>query len=330
MGEREEANGPWGDGFNETLFSDFTGFAGGVWDTENNGDHFGAREYHKIHGSWLSPDPAGLAAVDMTNPQTWNRYAYVMNNPVSFVDPLGLYLMDCAWYCVMGGANVVDGQLQTVYSSSGLGSQAATQCPNNDCSVFTRTYSGNSGGNFSLLAGVNGLTWINNNNGDELTSSAASEVGLGDPQSGLPSNLFPGTPQEYWGPFLQGFNAALKDLKRKKCARFYGGQGSARMSATMYRIFDLGNSGVGARTEDPTSVFINSNGPYMNYSPTVGQAGPFGLYWTQPQFQAFILLHELGHQLSPITGFQPDASPPGGPANPLNRAQSMKVIGACF
>ncbi len=37
------------------------------------------------------PDPAGLAAVDLTNPQTWNRYAYVANNPLSTVDPLGMY-----------------------------------------------------------------------------------------------------------------------------------------------------------------------------------------------------------------------------------------------
>jgi len=39
---------------------------------------------------WISPDPAGLGAVDPSNPQTWNRYAYVGNNPLSNVDPLGL------------------------------------------------------------------------------------------------------------------------------------------------------------------------------------------------------------------------------------------------
>jgi RHS repeat-associated protein len=47
------------------------------------------REYG-IQGHWPSPDPAGLAAVDPANPQSWNRYAYVMNSPEDFVDPLGL------------------------------------------------------------------------------------------------------------------------------------------------------------------------------------------------------------------------------------------------
>ena len=41
-------------------------------------------------GRWMRPDPAGVAAVDSSNPQTWNRYAYVTNNPVSFTDPTGL------------------------------------------------------------------------------------------------------------------------------------------------------------------------------------------------------------------------------------------------
>lgn len=48
------------------------------------------REYHPGQGRWISPDPAGLSAVDPTNPQTWNRYAYVANSPLTATDPLGL------------------------------------------------------------------------------------------------------------------------------------------------------------------------------------------------------------------------------------------------
>ena len=47
------------------------------------------REYRTAHGRWTQPDPAGLGVVDPTNPQTWNRYAYVLNNPMAMVDLLG-------------------------------------------------------------------------------------------------------------------------------------------------------------------------------------------------------------------------------------------------
>jgi len=48
------------------------------------------RRYPPAQGRWISPDPAGLGAVDISNPQTWNRYAYVANNPLNAIDPLGL------------------------------------------------------------------------------------------------------------------------------------------------------------------------------------------------------------------------------------------------
>jgi RHS repeat-associated protein len=51
---------------------------------------FPAREYSSTQGRWLSPDPAGMAAVDSTDPQTWNRYAYVRNSPLNTTDPFGL------------------------------------------------------------------------------------------------------------------------------------------------------------------------------------------------------------------------------------------------
>ncbi|MGH9506607.1 MAG: RHS repeat-associated core domain-containing protein, partial [Terriglobales bacterium] len=51
---------------------------------------FPFREYSSIQGRWLSPDPAGLAAVNPANPQTWNAYAYVANQPLEYTDPTGL------------------------------------------------------------------------------------------------------------------------------------------------------------------------------------------------------------------------------------------------
>src|SRR5207245_4975790 len=38
-------------------------------------------------GRWLSPDPIGG---DISNPQSLNRYAYVLNNPTNLIDLLGL------------------------------------------------------------------------------------------------------------------------------------------------------------------------------------------------------------------------------------------------
>ncbi len=61
------------------------------------------RQYQPQQSRWVSPDPAGLAAANPSDPQTWNRYAYVRNSPLSFTDPLGLILDPCGWDCGGGG-----------------------------------------------------------------------------------------------------------------------------------------------------------------------------------------------------------------------------------
>ena len=48
------------------------------------------RGYNTSQGRWLRPDPAGIGAANPANPQSWNRYAYVMNGPLSATDRLGL------------------------------------------------------------------------------------------------------------------------------------------------------------------------------------------------------------------------------------------------
>ena len=65
-------------------------FTGQYRDTETGLDYFGARYYALAIGRFLSADPASLAAVDPSDPQTWNQYAYVRNNPLDTTDPTGM------------------------------------------------------------------------------------------------------------------------------------------------------------------------------------------------------------------------------------------------
>lgn len=69
-------------------------FTGKERDTESGLDYFGARYYGSNMGRMMSPDPSGLALADITNPQSFNLYSYVLNNPLRNVDPNGL---ECIW-----------------------------------------------------------------------------------------------------------------------------------------------------------------------------------------------------------------------------------------
>jgi RHS repeat-associated protein len=92
------AYGPYGESY-ATTGTDLN-FTGQNQDTVPGTYDFLYREYHPGQGRWISPDPAGLAAVDPANPQTWNRYAYVLNSPLNLIDPLGLryaWMADCLY-----------------------------------------------------------------------------------------------------------------------------------------------------------------------------------------------------------------------------------------
>lgn len=90
----DRAYAPFGEPYVETATTN-RDFTGQTQDTTLGLYDFLFRQQSSAQGRWLVPDPAGLAAVDITNPQTWNRYAYVANNPLSFLDPLGLEIVDC-------------------------------------------------------------------------------------------------------------------------------------------------------------------------------------------------------------------------------------------
>jgi RHS repeat-associated protein len=69
-------------------------FTGKERDAESGLDNMDARYFGSPMGRFLTPDPSGLLAQKPQYPQSWNLYAYAMNNPLIFIDPTGL---DCVY-----------------------------------------------------------------------------------------------------------------------------------------------------------------------------------------------------------------------------------------
>jgi len=83
------AYAPFGEQYAESGTADAS-FTGQNSDTVSSLYDFSFREHSPSQGRWISPDPAGFAAADPTNPQSWNRYSYVYNFTNSLTDPSGL------------------------------------------------------------------------------------------------------------------------------------------------------------------------------------------------------------------------------------------------
>jgi RHS repeat-associated protein len=83
------AYAPFGEQYATSGTSDAS-FTGQNADTTSTLYDFTFREHSPSQGRWISPDPAGVAVADITNPQSWNRYAYVLGSPLNMIDPSGL------------------------------------------------------------------------------------------------------------------------------------------------------------------------------------------------------------------------------------------------
>ncbi|MBV9765332.1 MAG: hypothetical protein JOZ48_10845 [Acidobacteriaceae bacterium] len=119
-------------------------FTGQVRDSETGQDFFNARYYGAALGRFTSAD-GPLLGQDPRDPQSWNLYSYVRNRPINATDPTGHHIIDCAWDGCSpfgmsggggGGGAIIDGVQQTVFNTSGLGSNALAACPNGECSSF--------------------------------------------------------------------------------------------------------------------------------------------------------------------------------------------------
>jgi RHS repeat-associated protein len=65
-------------------------FTGKERDNETSLDYFLARYYSSTQGRFTSPD-VPFADQSEEDPQSWNLYVYVGNNPLTYIDPFGMW-----------------------------------------------------------------------------------------------------------------------------------------------------------------------------------------------------------------------------------------------
>ncbi len=87
-------------------------FTGYQKDDETSLDFAEARMYENRHGRFTAVDPL-LASGKSTNPQTFNRYTYCLNNPLIFTDPSGLQAGEWVGRPSKNG----DGTLKLIYTT---------------------------------------------------------------------------------------------------------------------------------------------------------------------------------------------------------------------
>jgi RHS repeat-associated protein len=100
----------------DTVRQDYTGYQK---DDESGLEYAQARYYNSAHGRFTSVDPL-TASASIRDPQTFNRYSYVLNSPYKFTDPLGLLPVSiaCAQWCTEAG--YVDGSAFRGREANGL------------------------------------------------------------------------------------------------------------------------------------------------------------------------------------------------------------------
>jgi len=266
-------------------------FAGMKFDQESGNYYTLNRSYPPNLGRWLSPDPVAGSIFD---PQSLNRYAYVLNNPANFVDSLGLqgqpnHPLSCAggdsWACV---EKYFCGTLYCGYS---LDQWVATSMEFRLLEIPVIEYffgSWSSGPGEPAEVGMWERNW-----GTLLVMNEAGGCGAGG-GSGKQETLNKMTGKAW---------ACL--LKDPDCLWWLGSLGGdplARLDPNNFTVQDLGPGGPSAGTP------VSSSGPLRAGQTVVNSQGAFFAtgYVFQgasqipsgtPQGQGLILLHEVGHAM---------------------------------
>jgi RHS repeat-associated protein len=256
------------------------------------------RTYGSGMGRWFSPDPV---AGDITNPQSLNRYAYVLNNPTTLTDPLGL------GDCPPGTHQIGPGQCESYFTGADQLALVGPGWDEFDLMLYTACGEGgcSTGLDFAGAAIANWLSTRQNSKPPVVTNPSQT-----------------GPQQVAIGTMLAKLLAAL--ACDPDCTSFLAQNGldpietlTAIIANENYGHADIssgGNSygtaavttGVGAQA----GIFINNEGAFFSGTASNGASmtvGPGNLPGGTAAAQAFVLLHELGHATDVL---RPDAGVP--------------------
>jgi YD repeat-containing protein len=281
------------------------------WSTPN-------RELSTV-GRWLSPDPAGFG---------WNQYAYV-TNPNSFGDPSGLAPpVACMAAHPMGQGGGCEGG-HTPYGGGGIDALSGwfsnfDQPPTN---LFGTVLSDWTRGSFNEYNWDG--SWLSTDLWSHTLWKILAEPIDGDPPMGAGLDGSGGVTMKQI--LNRAKNRALQLLNNTKCKAFYGGRGAKVLQETHYVDRPASahpkSPGWAAVVDGGIYVDLNAQGSFYHAA-----SAPIPVSFGDPvtlsgaDLGAFILLHELAHQMEGITGAVPDGEGDG----PDQLFNNQLVIDHCF
>jgi RHS repeat-associated protein len=236
---------------------------GSLFDTPN-------REYHAIEGRWISPDPAGLSAVDMSNPQSWIRYAYVLNNPLFFTDPQGLW---CAYFGDNGD------RLESIDDNSN----------DNECG---------SNGGYWIEGSYGGGSWLN------INVNAGTVMGLGYGSNGNSEISVAGAMgSNSWRAWTQTFNAPGLQNPAANNSRW-----GWNFTRSLFGGFRLPTYGGSSCLSVATSGFATAGSAALNAAKKVQQYAPLAAQSLNPGISASGSLYTMANYVQQMGGPSEDVA----------------------
>jgi RHS repeat-associated protein len=266
-------------------------------------DHTWWRKYENASGRWTTPDPLGGSIAD---PQSFNRYSYVQNDPVNLIDPFGLFCVDYERW---------DERTATLYVWSecyleGGGGGGGSTLPGGGGGRGGDTGGGGGGGGGGTGTGsptglATGASNRSRQNFQERLKKCVSDI------YGVQLTSFTGAKAGSLGTFSgTGYNrhtGRTGNIVVMTNASGFSSQQLATMSDSYARSYPQrghptvqpGERVLGATFSFGMAGFIQVS-PYVNY---LANNIPFEKFNTTPDVvREFLQVHELGHSLADITG----------------------------